>query len=66
MQTTGPQVWLVLWKAYEAMREHAHTHIESGELGLSDFGELMCSSTRGRLQVNADRGEKIRQRRGTS
>ncbi|MGA3016414.1 MAG: hypothetical protein ABSF62_04785 [Bryobacteraceae bacterium] len=40
MQTSGLRGWLILCKAYEAMREHARTNIESLELCLLDFGVL--------------------------
>src|ERR1039458_10586316 len=59
MQTSGLRVWLILWKAYEAMREHARTHAESLELCLSDFGVLEVVLEKGPTPVNAI-GEKIR------
>jgi MarR family 2-MHQ and catechol resistance regulon transcriptional repressor len=58
MQTSGLRVWLILWKAYEAMREHARAHIESLELCLSDFGVLEVLLHKGPTPVNAI-GEKI-------
>ena len=58
MHTSGLRVWLILWKAYEAMREHARIHIESLELGLSDFGVLEVLLHKGPAPVNAI-GKKI-------
>ena len=64
MQTSGLRVWLILWKAYEAMREHARAHIESLELCLSDFGVLEVLLHKGPTPVNAI-GEKIGLTRGS-
>ena len=36
----GVHLWLVLWKAYDAVRAYALHNIESLKLGLSDFGIL--------------------------
>ena len=53
MQTTGIRLWLILWKAHDALREHARRHIESLGLCLSDFGILELLLHRGPAPVNA-------------
>ena len=58
MQTIGLRVWLILWKAFEAMRQHARTQIESLGLCPSDFGVLEVLFGKGPTAVNAI-GEKI-------
>jgi len=59
MATSGIHLWLVLWKAYDAVREHADRHIHSLGLGFSDFGVLEVLLHKGPMPVNA-LGEKIR------
>ncbi len=49
----GLHVWLVLWKAYDAVRRYAFTHIESLELGFSDFAILELLLHKGPTPVNA-------------
>ena len=43
-EPSGPEsavhLWLILWKAYDAMREYAAGNIESLGIGLTDFGIL--------------------------
>ena len=56
---TGVRLWLILWKAYDTMREHALRHIESLGLGLSDFAVLELLLHRGPTPVNAI-GERVR------
>jgi hypothetical protein len=51
----------MLWKAYEATREHARSQIESLELCLSDLGVLEVPLDKGPTPVNAI-AEKIGQR----
>lgn len=55
---SGVHLWLVLWKAYAAVREHAHRHIASLGLGLSDFAILEILLHKGALPVSAI-GEKV-------
>lgn len=55
----GVHLWLVLWKAFDALQAHAHQSIASIGLGLSDFGVLEALLHKGPLPVNTI-GEKIR------
>jgi len=48
----GVRLWLVLWKAYAAVREHAEHHIQRLGLGLSDFGVLEALLHKGPMPVN--------------
>ena len=52
-------LWLVLWKAFDALQAHALENIHSLGLGLSDFGVLEVLLHKGPLPVNA-LGQKIR------
>ena len=52
MSETGVHVWLILWKAYAAVREHAERHIQSLGLCLSDFAVLEVLLHKGPLLVN--------------
>ena len=52
MDTSGVHLWLIVWKTYMALREHAERHIESLGLGLSDFGVLESLLHKGPLPVN--------------
>jgi MarR family 2-MHQ and catechol resistance regulon transcriptional repressor len=45
-------LWLILWKAYEAVHEHAVRHIESLGLGFSDFSILEYLFHKGPSPVN--------------
>lgn len=54
---SGVHLWLVLWKAYGSLREHAYRHIASLGLGLSDFAILEMLFHKGPLPVNTI-GEK--------
>ena len=56
---TGIHLWLVLWKAFDALEAHALASIASLGLGLSDFGVLEILLHKGPLAVNAI-GAKIR------
>jgi MarR family 2-MHQ and catechol resistance regulon transcriptional repressor len=49
---SGVHLWLILWKAFDAVREHAERHIESLGLCLSDFGVLEALLHKGPLPVN--------------
>jgi len=55
----GVHLWLVLWKAFDALQAHALDNISSLGLGLSDFGILEILLHKGPLPVNSI-GEKIR------
>ena len=55
----GAHLWLVLWKAFDALQLHALENIHSLGLGLSDFGVLEVLLHKGPLPVNA-LGQKIR------
>ena len=52
MEATGIHLWLVLWKAYEAVRRHAERHIHSLGLGFSDFAVLEALLHKGPTPVN--------------
>jgi MarR family transcriptional regulator, 2-MHQ and catechol-resistance regulon repressor len=52
MESTGIHLWLVLWKAYEAVRRHAERHIHSLGLGFSDFAVLEVLLHKGPTPVN--------------
>lgn len=53
MRTSGTRLWLILWKVYDSMREHAHRHIRSLGIGLSDFAVLELLLHKGPTAVNA-------------
>lgn len=55
---SGLHVWLILWKAYMAVREFAVRDVESQGLSLTDFGILEAVFHKGPLAVN-DIGAKI-------
>ena len=55
----GAHLWLVLWKAFDALQLHALDNIHALGLGLSDFGVLEVLLHKGPLPVNA-LGQKIR------
>jgi MarR family 2-MHQ and catechol resistance regulon transcriptional repressor len=50
---TGVHVWLVLWKAFRALQQHASASIEATGLGASDFAALEALLHKGPLPVNA-------------
>ena len=52
MDSGGVHVWLILWKAFDSVREHATRHIHSLGIGLSDFGILEILLHKGPLPVN--------------
>jgi MarR family 2-MHQ and catechol resistance regulon transcriptional repressor len=52
METTGVHLWLVLWKAYQALLCHAERHIHSLGLGFSDFAVLEVLLHKGPAPVN--------------
>ena len=52
MAESGVHLWLILWKAYDALREHAEGHIQSLGLCLSDFGVLEALLHKGPMPVN--------------
>src|SRR5690349_18012013 len=56
---SGVNLWLVLWKAFDALQAHALKNIGSLGLGLSDFAVLEVLLHKGPLPVNAI-GEKVR------
>ncbi|HZT36770.1 MAG TPA: MarR family transcriptional regulator [Bryobacteraceae bacterium] len=56
---SGVHLWLVLWKAYDAMREYATADIKSLGIGLTDFAILEFLLHKGPAAVNAI-GERIR------
>jgi MarR family 2-MHQ and catechol resistance regulon transcriptional repressor len=50
--TSATHLWLILWKAYEALNEHAVRHIQSLGIGASDFAVLEALLHKGPLPVN--------------
>ncbi len=52
MGASGVHLWLVLWKAFAAVRAHAERHIQSLGLCLSDFGVLEALLHKGPMPVN--------------
>jgi MarR family 2-MHQ and catechol resistance regulon transcriptional repressor len=52
MPASGVRLWLILWKAYDAMREHARRHIHSLGIGMTGFGVLEMLLHKGPLPVN--------------
>ena len=50
---SGVHLWLILSKAYDAVRQHAERHIHSLGLGLSDFAALEALLHKGPLPVNS-------------
>jgi len=59
MESQGTHLWLILWKAFDTLREHAERHIHSLGLGLSDFGLLETLLHKGPTPVNTI-GSRIR------
>jgi len=59
MPTSATHLWLILWRAYDSLREHAERHIESLGLGFSDFAILEYLLHKGPKPVNTI-GAKIR------
>ena len=56
---SGVHLWLILWKAYDALREYATENIQSLGIGLTDFAILEILLHKGPTPVNAI-GDKIR------
>jgi MarR family 2-MHQ and catechol resistance regulon transcriptional repressor len=59
MQPSGTHLWLILWKAYDALRAHAECHIHSLGIGFSDFAVLEVLLHKGPMPVNT-LGAKVR------
>jgi MarR family 2-MHQ and catechol resistance regulon transcriptional repressor len=57
--TSGVHVWLVLWRAYDAVSKFAGENIAQLGLGLSDFAVLEAVLHKGPLPVNTI-GAKVR------
>jgi MarR family transcriptional regulator, 2-MHQ and catechol-resistance regulon repressor len=51
--SSGIHLWLILWKAFQALQLHAYASIRSLGLGLSDFGILEVLLHKGPTPVNA-------------
>jgi len=58
IDTSGVHLWLVLWKAFRAVEAHAHRHIASLDMCLSDFGVLETLLHKGPLTVK-ELGAKV-------
>jgi MarR family 2-MHQ and catechol resistance regulon transcriptional repressor len=54
----GVHLWLILWKAFAALQQHALKSIERLGLGYSDFGVLEVVLHKGPTPVNTI-GEKV-------
>ena len=52
MQMSATHLWLILWKAYESVSEHASRHIRGLGIGESDFAVLEALLHKGPLPVN--------------
>jgi MarR family transcriptional regulator, 2-MHQ and catechol-resistance regulon repressor len=52
MEESGTHLWLVLWKAFDAVRAHAERHIHSLGIGFSDFAVLEVILHKGPTPVN--------------
>jgi MarR family transcriptional regulator, 2-MHQ and catechol-resistance regulon repressor len=52
MEASGIHLWLVLWRAYEAVHSHAERHIRSLGIGFSDFAVLEVLLHKGPTPVN--------------
>lgn len=52
MEESGTHLWLVLWKAFDALRALAERHIHSLGLGFSDFAVLEVILHKGPMPVN--------------
>lgn len=50
--TSGIHLWVVLWKAYESVSEHAQRHLATLCLGFSDFAVLEVLLHKGPMAVN--------------
>src|SRR5579872_2723024 len=59
MKTSGTHLWLILWKAYDALRARAECHIHSLGIGFSDFAVLEALLHKGPMPVNT-LGAKVR------
>ena len=59
MATSSTHLWLILWRAYESLREHAERHIDSLGMGFSDFAILEYLFHKGPSPVNTI-GAKVR------
>lgn len=55
---TGTHLWLILHKAYQAVREHDLRSIEATGLGMTDFAILEVLLHKGSLPVNTI-GDKV-------
>lgn len=58
MDKSGVHIWLILWKAYEAVNSCAMQSISSLDMCLSDFGILEILLNKGPLPIN-DVGRKL-------
>jgi len=59
MPADSTHLWLLLWRAYDSVREHADRHIASLGLGFSDFAVMEYLLHKGPSPVNII-GAKIR------
>jgi MarR family 2-MHQ and catechol resistance regulon transcriptional repressor len=59
MTPAATHLWLILWRAYDSLREHAEKHIAALGIGFSDFAVLEYLLHKGPAPVNTI-GAKIR------
>jgi MarR family transcriptional regulator, 2-MHQ and catechol-resistance regulon repressor len=59
IQTSGVHLWLILWKAFDALQKHAECHIHSLGIGFSDFAVMEVLLHKGPMPVNT-LGAKVR------
>src|SRR5262245_38753308 len=57
--SSSVHLWLILWRTYETIQQHALQHIESLGIGFSDFAVLELLLHKGPAPVNRI-GEKVR------
>jgi MarR family 2-MHQ and catechol resistance regulon transcriptional repressor len=58
IDASGVHLWLVLWKAFRSVEAHAHRHIATLDLCLSDFGVLEALLHKGPLTIK-ELGAKV-------
>jgi len=58
MSDSGLHLWLILWKAYEAVRAHGERQVRESGLGFSDFAVLEVLLHKGPTPVNTI-GQKV-------
>jgi MarR family 2-MHQ and catechol resistance regulon transcriptional repressor len=65
MESSGTHLWLILMKAYDALRQHAERQVHALNLCLSDFAVLEVLLHKGPMPVNGI-GARVRLTSGSS